>query len=732
MKGMARSARQLLPVVLLCLAAVWSTLHSPTIFFDNQILLGPSLGVFALLQFGWRGLPVGLAAALTTVPLWGHPWAALILVLQLLWQQLFLSRLNGGRKQVGNGRIVLATIGFWLVLGLPLKALLYTGLLQTDLATALALGFKEFVVAVVNAALGLSLYLAVQLLPQRRGASDRSLGADLSLRGLIFTTLLLVISLPAVLIIMAMGQQITAQTASQFRTSLERQAQTIAYVMPSGSRAIPRTAGVQPATAEELAFEAVAADGTVVSSDPVLFARLRRDYRPEAIRRFGPLTPELLVLPQEPTLLRRHRQGYWWLELSPAGMPGSGWSRITVVQPALQQMQLLTGLMRPSLQILGLVLIAAALFSELLTSLLAAQFNRMLGSLTTLAGGRGAAAVLGMPELQRTRLRELNRVVSLINRQGRVVNELSDQLRRSHEQLRQSERRHRLLADNALDVITISDPSGRPTYISPSIQQVRGWTVAEAMALPMDRHLKPEGCAYVTAALRQTRQAVEQELPLPSFRVELEQSCKDGSWIWTDVTSSCIVDEAGHCLGTMIVYRDISERKRLEGELLQRACIDDLTGLLNRRELLERLEGLLGSAGRRRDDELALLFLDLDLFKQINDSLGHAAGDTVLRTVADRVRNRLRSRDLAGRMGGDEMVVVLQGLSDLAAAIAVAETILVAIEQPIQGSDFEIAVSASVGVTLARPGESLDDLMARADIAMYQAKLGGRRIVPIS
>jgi hypothetical protein len=321
MKGVVRSARQLLPVVLLSLAAVWSTLHSPTIFFDNQILLGPSLGVFALLQFSWRGLPVGLAAALTTVPLWGHPWAALILVLQLLWQQLFLSRLNGGRKQVGNGRIVLATIAFWLVLGLPLKALLYTGLLQTDLATALALGFKEFVVAVVNAALGLLLYLAVQLLPQRRGASDRSLGADLSLRGLIFTTLLLVISLPAVLIIMAMGQQITAQTASQFRTSLERQAQAIAYVLPSGNRSIPHHAGLQPATAG-LAFEAVAADGTVLSSDPVLFARLRRDYRAEAIRRFGPLTPELLVQPQEPTLLQRHRQGYWWLELSTSGNAG--------------------------------------------------------------------------------------------------------------------------------------------------------------------------------------------------------------------------------------------------------------------------------------------------------------------------------------------------------------------------------------------------------------------------
>ena len=169
-----------------------------------------------------------------------------------------------------------------------------------------------------------------------------------------------------------------------------------------------------------------------------------------------------------------------------------------------------------------------------------------------------------------------------------------------------------------------------------------------------------------------------------------------------------------------------------EQKLQRRANFDDLTGLLNRRELLERLESLLSASRRHDDDELGLLFLDLDLFKQINDSLGHAAGDTVLRTVAERVRNRLRKGDLAGRMGGDEFVVVLSGLKDLAAATTVAETIAAAIQQPIHGSDFEIVISASLGVTLARPGEALDDLMARADTAMYEAKQNSQRIVPIA
>lgn len=726
MRRAARSAQRLLLVVLLGVAAVWITLHSPTIFIDNQILLGASLGVFALLQFGWWGLPVGLAAALSTAELWGHPWAALVLMLQLLWQQLYLSRLNGGREQRGNGRIVLATIAFWLVLGMPLKTLLYSVLLGTDLQTCLALCFKEAVVGMVNAALGLMLFLAFQLLLRRRGQ------ADLSLRGLTFATLLLVISLPAVLIIMAMGQQLTAQSVSQFHTSLAQQAQAIASLLTPGSRSIPSPTSFGQGI-EGLMFEAKAPDGSILSSDPSQFARLRRDYRPELSRQFGPDAPTLLVPRGVQAVLRRHQDGFWWLQLSLPGNSDGGWSQITVAQPARQQMQHLTGLMRPSLQILGLVLIGAALISELFTTLLAAQFTRMLGSLTCLAdhdGGQGAS--IGMPELQRTRLRELNRVVALINNHGRLVNRLSSELHQSHERLRNSERRHRLLADNALDVITISDSKGRPTYISPSIEKVRGWSVAEAMALPMEQHLRPEGCATVVAALQQTTDAVDNGLPLPTFRMELEQSHKNGGWIWTDVNSSCIVDEAGHYIGTMIVYRDISERKQLEAELLQRANIDDLTGLLTRRELLEQLENLLNETRRRQHDELGLLFLDLDLFKQINDSLGHAAGDTVLRTVAERVSHRLRAEDLAGRIGGDEIVVVLKGVPNLTAAITVAETIIEAIEQPIHGNDFEIAITASLGVTLARPDEGLDDLMARADTAMYKAKQDGCRLVPIA
>jgi diguanylate cyclase (GGDEF)-like protein len=174
----------------------------------------------------------------------------------------------------------------------------------------------------------------------------------------------------------------------------------------------------------------------------------------------------------------------------------------------------------------------------------------------------------------------------------------------------------------------------------------------------------------------------------------------------------------------------ISEREQL---LRHRASIDELTGLLTRRELLEQLQQLLSKPERRRRGEsLAVLFCDLDRFKEINDNLGHAAGDAVLRGVAERLRNCLRTSDLGGRTGGDEMVVVLHAVPDLESALAVAQKIGLAIAQPIKTPELDIRITASIGATLARPDEEMDDLMARADIAMYEAKQAGRnRVIPI-
>lgn len=183
-------------------------------------------------------------------------------------------------------------------------------------------------------------------------------------------------------------------------------------------------------------------------------------------------------------------------------------------------------------------------------------------------------------------------------------------------------------------------------------------------------------------------------------------------------------------LAFQAMTREIRER---EQQLRLRATVDELTGLLNRRELLEQLQELLNQPERHHPGAgLAVLFSDLDRFKEINDGLGHAAGDLVLRSVAERIREVIHSDDLAARMGGDEMVVVLCSVADLDAAVAVAETIAAAISRPIQGAEIETMITASIGVALAKPAEGVDALIARADIAMYQAKLAGRaRVIRI-
>lgn len=709
-------------IVLLTLLAVWTTLASPTIFFDNQILLGPALGVLALLQFGWRGIVVGVAAALCTLVMWGHPWAALVMVLQLVWQQVFLSTYNGGREQAGNGRIVLATILFWLVLGWPTRTLLYATILQVPPEGSTALMLKEAVVSVVNAALAVLAFLAIKLVQARRGQ------VELSLRGLTFSTLLLATSLPGVLIIGLMGQQVTAEKLAQFQLQLQHDADVVARWLPPeradaiAAAAVPQLEGIR--------FEAVAADGQILSSDPALFSRLQDRFRP-CLSQCPAFDRQVLFLiePDLQPMVQRMLRGYWLYRHPLDGANAEDWRSITVVRPAQEQMRALIASMAPSLRLLAILLVGSALTSELITTLAGGQIRRILGPLApgSLARSGPDAAAEGLPQmmpaLPLTIIRELNRPIAAINAQGQLVNRLAHDLHQANELLRRSEERHRLLADNALDVITICDLDGRPTYISPSVEKVRGWSAQEAMALPMEEHLTPDGCRVVGEALETCRAALREGLPLPSFRVELQQSHKDGSWIWTDVTSSPMLNERGVLIGTLVVYRDISERKHLEEELRQLAMVDELTLLLTRRALLAQLEELLGEARRRRSDEaIALLFCDLDYFKEINDSLGHAAGDLVLRTVAERVRNSIRSDDLAARMGGDELVVVLTAVSDLAGATAVAHKIAAAIQVPIHGPSFSTSITASIGVTLARLEESVDELMARADLAMYLAK----------
>ena len=176
-------------------------------------------------------------------------------------------------------------------------------------------------------------------------------------------------------------------------------------------------------------------------------------------------------------------------------------------------------------------------------------------------------------------------------------------------------------------------------------------------------------------------------------------------------------------------WRDVTERHRQGEQLAARARTDELTNLLNRRGVFERLADLRGRTPRTGQD-LAVLFVDFDKFKTINDTYGHAAGDEVLRVTADRVRSCLRhSDDLGARVGGDEMMIVLHGVHGLHDAVAVAEKLRARAARPIPVNGTRLSATVSIGVTLAHPGESTDALVARADEAMYRAKQQGRNQV---
>jgi diguanylate cyclase (GGDEF)-like protein len=171
-----------------------------------------------------------------------------------------------------------------------------------------------------------------------------------------------------------------------------------------------------------------------------------------------------------------------------------------------------------------------------------------------------------------------------------------------------------------------------------------------------------------------------------------------------------------------VVDAEVEAARLLE----RRAHTDDLTSLLNRKEALERIDALTARTGQR----IAVLSCDIDFFKAVNDGHGHAAGDSVLQAVAERIRGCLRSGDdLAARIGGDELLVVLHGVRDLDDAVAVAEKLRCRTAEPIDTAAGPITVTLSIGVTLARPSESTDAILARADAAMYLAKNQGRNQV---
>jgi diguanylate cyclase (GGDEF)-like protein/PAS domain S-box-containing protein len=285
--------------------------------------------------------------------------------------------------------------------------------------------------------------------------------------------------------------------------------------------------------------------------------------------------------------------------------------------------------------------------------------------------------------------------------------------------LRRSERRFSALVNSSSDIVIIVGADGVLQYASPAFESVLGYPSAEVVNLLGEELVHPEDRAGLLAALDSAGETGS------GIREEIRLQRADGSWLWFEAAITNLVADPD-VNGIVADLRDITRRKDAEDRLAHAALHDALTGLPNRTLILNRAEQMLARA-RRQHTAVAALFLDLDNFKDINDTLGHEAGDQLLADVAARLTSALREGDTVGRLGGDEFIVLIEGASLAAGSDVVAERIRDVLAPPfsISASDVPFQVTASIGIAegdRAHPGELLRD----ADIALYRAKAAGK------
>ena len=329
----------------------------------------------------------------------------------------------------------------------------------------------------------------------------------------------------------------------------------------------------------------------------------------------------------------------------------------------------------------------------------------------------------GTPLFTRTWMQARQRQDGSVVLEGTVA-EITE-LRDTKAELRHSEERYRLLAENAWEVIWTMGLDGSITYVSSAVERVRGITPAEAMTQSLEEIHPPESVARVSAYYADLFAAIAAGTEPPIFRGEQEYYRRDGSIMTGELQVIPHVDAEGRVVEILGVTRDISERKTFEEELTRLAVTDPLTGLWNRRPTTELLSADLVQA-KRHGQALTLLMVDIDHFKSINDTHGHQTGDRVLIEVANRLREQVRASDIVGRWGGEEFIILLRycGLRD---AAATAEKLRARIgEVPI---DDQFPVSVSIGAAELQDGDDLASWLARADAALYQAKRSGRNAV---
>ena len=276
------------------------------------------------------------------------------------------------------------------------------------------------------------------------------------------------------------------------------------------------------------------------------------------------------------------------------------------------------------------------------------------------------------------------------------------------------------ITSNLGEGVCALDLEGRITFVNPAAAELLGWPPDVATVPPEAAGSLPEAPEFLVGpAFR----ALETRGRVISFDSPFRRA--DGSVLDVSYSAAPITGAEGS-KGAVIAFRDISVRKRFEEQLTHYAFHDPLTGLANRRLFLEQLTRALERSNRSRERH-AVLFADVDRFKLVNDSLGHQAGDELLKVIGSQMQTVVRGGDLLARFGGDEFTLLLEGVADERDAVRAAGRIAERLSRPVVlQSGHEVLASVSIGIALSAPGDNHDDLLRNADVAMYAAKERGR------
>jgi diguanylate cyclase (GGDEF)-like protein/PAS domain S-box-containing protein len=314
----------------------------------------------------------------------------------------------------------------------------------------------------------------------------------------------------------------------------------------------------------------------------------------------------------------------------------------------------------------------------------------------------------------------ISRDVTELVRAEQEMARLADGMEAANAELRRVEAQLRAVLDASTDAIAQYDRRLRYQYINPAVEQSRGTTLDRLIGRT-DREI---GMAETSLELWEGALRSVLETGEPG-EMEFAVPAADGGETWFHTTLSPDLDDAGRVVGVLTSTRDITVTKRAEMALAHQARHDSVTGLANRYLLMERLAQAVERMSRR--GRLVLCFVDVDHFKEVNDTYGHDVGDRVLQEIARRLLAVTRSSDTVARLGGDEFVVLREGVPDDADVRRLAESVVAVLAEPVRSGSSHLRVSASVGAVVSDdPRTTPSELLRDADAAMYRAKRGGR------